>query len=1132
MADDYSSTISTTGKLSVGRSASGEFETSYDSDWFKISLKAGTTYIFTLSGSATGDGTLNTLERISLNLYDGKGSYASGGLYTSSSSTGATLQFTAQTTGDYFVSANGSVGSGTYTLRAATPAADDYSNNVNTAGRLQQGVATSAVFERAEDVDWFKFRAEKGQIIVFDAGGIAGGQYKAGRTVYDASGAWVGYLTDGPFIASKSGDYYLAVSAGSRIGAYTQTMQVATDDYAADSTSTGRIYSGSQAYGTIDYYGDSDRFQMSMEAGQVYTLTLRVPGATSPSPLSMWVTGPSGDFSAVSASYPAENGALTLRYLATGSGTFGINISGSVDTRPSYVVTASYGETDDHGGTRDTATAVPLDTPMSGVLQSSRDIDMFKIELKAGVTYNISYGDMTSTQLSSQLTDSNGNSLASIGYNTKGYNYTPYKDGTYYIATSNYSSSNTPYTLTVSTPEDDYTASVTGAGRLLVGGSAKGTMGAGGADRDWFSVSLAADGYYWFKLEGSKDGGGTLPYYSYSVLKLYDSSGKELASTPSNISDSPVLAFKAPQRGSYYLEVSSSSSTATGTYTVKAQLGTPDDYGNDAAHAAVILDGVPLKGSLELVADKDVFKLSAVAGMTYLVEITPDKATSNWSYATSFSVNAGTSSNYISFRTSQVNSKTYGVFEATKGGDYYMTLAASSSYNVTGGYTMSVRAAGMDDYSANASTTAFIEPSKAVQGALHVGDDVDWIKVHLDAGRTYVFDLQGKYSGGGTLDTSLASFSLVNANGSNVASHSLPATSAGSDPRIQYVANATGDYYLSVRNNYSSNTSTGTYTVKEVQTNLDTVGPQLLSSSVAAGASNVSPLTKITLTFNETVMLGNGITLTDSLGTKVSGTASVQATVAGSVITFDPHAKLIPGMQYTLNLQPGSVVDLSGNPAAATQSFSFTVKAPVSTGTAGNDYLLGSGGTALDGGAGIDTVFYTNSSYRYSYQREADGSIEVRSYDNYDTVQKLTGIERLMFTDYAFAMDIDGIGGQAYRMYQSAFNRRPDSAGVGFWMDHMEKGMSLQEVASRFIASTEFTNTYGAAPSDADFVTLLYRNVLHREPEAAGKAHWLEQLGNGQSRAQVLVGFSESAENHDNVATLIGNGFLYTPYGG
>jgi hypothetical protein len=1130
MADDYSSTIFTTGKLSVGGSASGEFETTYDTDWFKISLKAGATYIFTLSGSATGDGSLSTLQSSSLSLYDSKGSYPIGSLYSYSSSTGVILQFTAQTAGDYFVSAYGSASSGTYTLRAATPAADDYSNNANTTGRLQEGIATSAVFEQAGDVDWFKFRAEKGQIIVFDAGGLAGGQYNAGRTVYDASGVAVAYVTDAPFIASKSGDYYLAVSAGSRIGAYTQTMQVVTDDYAADSTSTGRVYSGSQAYGTIDYYGDSDRFQMNMEAGQVYTLTLRVPGATSPSPLSMWVTDPSGDFSAVYANYPAENGALTLRYLATSSGTFGINISGSIGTRPSYVVTASYGETDDHGGTRDTATAVQLDTPMNGVLQSSRDIDMFKIELKAGVTYKISYGDLTSAQLSSRLTDSNGNSLASIGYDTKGYNYTPYKDGTYYIATSDYYS-NTPYTLTVSTPEDDYTASVTGAGRLLVGGSAKGTIGAGGADRDWFSVSLAADGYYWFKLEGSKDGGGTLPSYSYSVLKLYDSSGKELASTSSNISDSPVLAFKAPQRGNYYLEVSSSSSSATGTYTVKAQLGTPDDYGNDAAHAAAIQDGVPLKGALELATDKDVFKLSAVAGMTYLVEVTPDKATSNWSYATDFSVNAGTTYNYVSFRTSQMSGKTYGVFEATKGGDYYMTLAASSNYNVTGGYTMSVRAAGIDDYSANASTNAFIEPSKPVQGALHVGDDVDWIKVHLDAGRTYVFDLQGKYSGGGTLDTSLTSFSLLSANGGNVASHSLPAASAGSDPRIQYVANATGDYYLSVRNNYSSNTNTGTYTVKEVQTNLDTVGPQLLSSSVAAGATSVSPLTKITLTFNETVMLGSGITLTDSLGTKVSGTALVQATVAGSVITFDPHAKLIPGMKYTLNLQPGSVVDLSGNPAAASQSFSFTVKEPVSTGTAGNDYLLGSGGTALDGGAGIDTVFYTNSSYSYNYQRKADGSIEVRSYGDFDTVQKLTGIERLMFTDNALAMDIDGIGGQAYRMYQSAFNRRPDSAGVGFWMDHMEKGMSLQEVASRFIASTEFTTLYGATPSNADFVTLLYRNVLHREPEAAGKAHWLEQLGNGQSRAQVLVGFSESTENHDNVATLIGNGFLYTPYG-
>jgi hypothetical protein len=38
-------------------------------------------------------------------------------------------------------------------------------------------------------------------------------------------------------------------------------------------------------------------------------------------------------------------------------------------------------------------------------------------------------------------------------------------------------------------------------------------------------------------------------------------------------------------------------------------------------------------------------------------------------------------------------------------------------------------------------------------------------------------------------------------------------------------------------------------------------------------------------------------------------------------------------------------------------------------------------------------------------------------------------------------------------------------------------------------------------------------------------------LGSWTSRAQVLMQFSESAENQAAVLKIIGNGFEYTPYG-
>ena len=47
---------------------------------------------------------------------------------------------------------------------------------------------------------------------------------------------------------------------------------------------------------------------------------------------------------------------------------------------------------------------------------------------------------------------------------------------------------------------------------------------------------------------------------------------------------------------------------------------------------------------------------------------------------------------------------------------------------------------------------------------------------------------------------------------------------------------------------------------------------------------------------------------------------------------------------------------------------------------------------------------------------------------------------------------------------------------------------------------------------DTQFVTLLYNNALHRAPDPGGLAYWLDQLTTGMSRNDVVLGFSESAE--------------------
>ncbi len=98
------------------------------------------------------------------------------------------------------------------------------------------------------------------------------------------------------------------------------------------------------------------------------------------------------------------------------------------------------------------------------------------------------------------------------------------------------------------------------------------------------------------------------------------------------------------------------------------------------------------------------------------------------------------------------------------------------------------------------------------------------------------------------------------------------------------------------------------------------------------------------------------------------------------------------------------------------------------------------------------------------------------------------------------------------RLYRAFFGRPGDAEGLTFWLDRIARGEAgLGEIASGFVQSDEFTSTYGALADDA-FVDLVYRNVLDRDPDAAGRAFWVDQLAMGILRGEMMIGFSESPE--------------------
>lgn len=233
-------------------------------------------------------------------------------------------------------------------------------------------------------------------------------------------------------------------------------------------------------------------------------------------------------------------------------------------------------------------------------------------------------------------------------------------------------------------------------------------------------------------------------------------------------------------------------------------------------------------------------------------------------------------------------------------------------------------------------------------------------------------------------------------------------------------------------------------------------------------------------------------------------------------------------------------LDLNGTTAAGSNNIAYvSTQKPVGqviTGSANADRLASStGNDTINGGAGRDTVTYSGKASGFAVYSGTSG-VTVTDLTT-GAQDSLSNVERLQFSDRAYAVDMDGSAGKAYRVYKAAFNRDPmngDTAGLGYWISRIDAGMDMVEVGARFIDSNEFRSLYGTNPSNADFLTRVYKNVLGRTPDAGGYNWWLNELNTNASKtpAKILADFAESAENRSNVAELVGSGVFYDPVTG
>lgn len=164
------------------------------------------------------------------------------------------------------------------------------------------------------------------------------------------------------------------------------------------------------------------------------------------------------------------------------------------------------------------------------------------------------------------------------------------------------------------------------------------------------------------------------------------------------------------------------------------------------------------------------------------------------------------------------------------------------------------------------------------------------------------------------------------------------------------------------------------------------------------------------------------------------------------------------------------------------------------------------------------------------YQVTSGGSVVTDTVANRDGTTTLASIQQIKFSDTTLVFDLHSSQDMlVYEIYQAAYARTPDNSGFRYWAGVADaQHTSAVALADAFLAAPEFSQKYGANPTNTAFVTALYTNVLGRAPDQTGLNYWIGQANAGEAHDQLLVAFATSGENTALIGSHVANGYWTT----
>lgn len=341
---------------------------------------------------------------------------------------------------------------------------------------------------------------------------------------------------------------------------------------------------------------------------------------------------------------------------------------------------------------------------------------------------------------------------------------------------------------------------------------------------------------------------------------------------------------------------------------------------------------------------------------------------------------------------------------------------------------------------------------------------------------------------------------------------------------------------------YESSTSTVTEAL-QTSSNPAFSDAAAINEIISLTTSNTGGVSDTTVTVSE-VTVTQGTTPTPPVNTEVLLLSATQPTGSTAPVVLPPSAtKGVPvvviqgnaNIDLTLNdgnVQGADAVTTSAGattPATGTQrvvvagsgetkvTIADAKNTKLTLGTGNSTVVTGQGTDTVVAGLGNSTITGGASDYSVVKLAGAASNYTVAASNGHAVVtDKITG----KTTDISKIQYVEVGGGDALifaknateasiaSLFEVAFGRNADAAGLDYYYDLAKDGVSLNQIANALVKSAEFGPR--SLLDDAAFVNTLYQNTFGRNAESAGQAYWLDAMQNhGITRAEVIRSFAE-----------------------